>query len=77
MNKLLTHEDIRALPVAERLRLIEELWDSLDAEQADALPTPDWHEAELDKRLDALDRDPSSGRPWDEVKADILAALRK
>ena len=76
MNKHLTPEDIRQLPVAERLRLIEELWDSLDAEPA-ALPVPDWHKAELDKRLAAHDADPAAARPWDEVKADILANFHK
>jgi putative addiction module component (TIGR02574 family) len=77
MNRQLTPEDIRRLPVADRLRLIEELWDSLDAEAAEALPLPEWHKAELDKRLDAHESDPAAARPWDEVKSDILAALRK
>ena len=70
MNKHLTPDDIRALPVAERLRLIEELWDSLDAE-ADALPLPDWHRSTLDRRLDALDDGRSVGAPWDEVRRRI------
>lgn len=56
------------LPVADRLRLIEELWDSLDAE---ALPLPDWHRDVLDARLDALERGESVGTPWDEVRRRI------
>jgi len=77
MNKHLTPDDIRQLPVAERLRLIEELWDSLDTEATESLPMPDWHKVELDQRLDAHARDPKAGKLWDEVKADILANLRK
>ena len=77
MTKHLTADDIRALPVAERLRLIEELWDSLDSETVEMLPIPDWHRAELDKRLDAHARDPDATRPWEEVRAEILGALRK
>ncbi|MEQ1696275.1 MAG: addiction module protein [Hyphomicrobiaceae bacterium] len=75
MNKLLTPAQIRQLPVSDRLRLIEELWDSLD-EEADELPVPEWHKAELDKRLDAHGANPGAARPWDEVKADILSSLR-
>ena len=76
MSQPIATTALTRLPVAERLRLIEELWDSLDAE-ADALPMPDWHREELDKRLAAHERDPSAGKPWDEVKAGILNALRK
>ncbi|MBU2531843.1 MAG: addiction module protein [Alphaproteobacteria bacterium] len=73
MNKHLTPDDIRALSVEERLQLIEELWDSLA--DAEALPVPDWHRQVISERLAAYERDP--GRPWDEVKADILSRLRK
>ena len=76
MNKHLSPADMRELPVSDRLRLIEELWDSLDNE-IEALPLPDWHKTELDKRLAAHEADPAAARPWDEVKADILANLRK
>ena len=58
------------LSVADRLKLIEELWDSLDKE-ADALPLPGWHRDEIDKRLDALDNGTSMGAPWDEVRRRI------
>ena len=76
MSQTLSTTNLTQLPVAERLKLKEELWQSLDTE-GDALPLPDWQRAELDKRLDAFERDPSSGRPWPEVRAEILAALRK
>ena len=76
MSQTLSTTHLNQLPVAERLRLTEELWQSLDT-VGDALPVPDWQRAELDKRLDAFERDPSLGRPWPEVRAEILAALRK
>ena len=76
MNKQLTSAEIRALSVAERLQLIEEIWDSLEDETND-LPMPDWHREALDKRLEAHARDPVAARPWEEVKADILKALGK
>ena len=61
---------LRALPVADRLKLIEELWDSIDAESA-GVPLPDWHRAEIDRRLDALDAGTSVGAPWEQVRRRI------
>jgi putative addiction module component (TIGR02574 family) len=42
--------EILDLPAAERLQLVEEIWDSLAASVTD-LPVPDWHREELDARL--------------------------
>jgi putative addiction module component (TIGR02574 family) len=56
--------------VAERLKLIEDLWDSIETD-ADALALPDWHRAEVDRRLDALDAGTSVGAPWEEVRRRI------
>ena len=72
MNKPLTPSDIRAMPVADRLDLIAELWDSLDTEAAD-VPLPDWHREELDRRLDRLADGSSEGSSWDEVRCRIVA----
>ena len=70
MNRHLDPDELRALPVAERLKLIEDLWNSIDADTA-ALPLPDWHRDEIDRRLDALDADSPSGAPWTEVRERI------
>ncbi|MDX1964757.1 MAG: addiction module protein [Pirellulales bacterium] len=58
--------DIERLSVAERLELIERLWESLPEA---ILPgeIPDWHLAEIAKRRAELDANPQSGRPWREV----------
>lgn len=42
--------EIMDLPATERLRLVEDIWDSLAASVND-LPVPDWHREELDRRL--------------------------
>lgn len=76
MNKPLTPVEIAALPVADRLELIEQLWDSLESEAAE-LAVPEWHRAELDRRLAAHAANPSAARPWDEVKADILRKIAR
>ena len=59
--------DILSLPVDERIRLVEDIWDSIAAER-DALPLSAEHKDELDRRLEELDADPSSGVPWDEAR---------
>jgi putative addiction module component (TIGR02574 family) len=52
--------DIQSLSPAQRLELIELLWDSLAA-TPDAIPFTEAQRAELDRRLDELDRDGPSG----------------
>jgi putative addiction module component (TIGR02574 family) len=63
--------ELRALLVTQRLKLIEDLWDSVEAD-TDALPLPDWHREEIDRRLDALDVGASIGAPWEEVRRRIV-----
>jgi putative addiction module component (TIGR02574 family) len=63
--------DLSALPLAERLKLIEELWNSIEAEATHPLPLPDWHRNEIDRRFDALDGGVSIGSPWSEVRTRI------
>ena len=55
------------LTVQQRIELIGELWDGIP-DSIDALPVPDWHREELDRRLSAADADPDAAVPWDEVK---------
>ena len=76
MNKQLTPNELGKLSVSDQLRLIEDVWTSLEAE-SDTVEVPDWHRAELDARLAEHAQNPGSARPWAEVKQEILAALRK
>jgi putative addiction module component (TIGR02574 family) len=57
---------IEQLSTEERLRLIEQLWESLRA-TPEAIPLTDAQGAELDRRLDELDRGDVAGIPWNEV----------
>ena len=58
--------DIASLTPEERLDLLEELWDSLGA-TPEAIPLTEAQRAELDRRLDDLEREGPVGIPWDEV----------
>ncbi|HET7025415.1 MAG TPA: addiction module protein [Gemmatimonadales bacterium] len=57
-------DEISRLPLEERLRLVEDIWDGIAA-TPEAVPIPDWHRAELDRRLDDPSAAPSL--PWEEV----------
>lgn len=58
--------DITKLSPEDRLRLLEQLWDSFSA-TPDAVPVTDSQFEELDRRLDELDREGPAGISWDEV----------
>jgi putative addiction module component (TIGR02574 family) len=57
-------------PIEDRLRLVEDLWNSISADQS-ALPLKDAQRRELDRRLDAHASDPRRGRSAEEVVAEI------
>jgi putative addiction module component (TIGR02574 family) len=60
-------EPIFKLGRAERLQLVEDLWDSIAQEDA-PLPVPDWKGEELRRRKERFSQHPSSGRTWEQVK---------
>lgn len=68
MSSTLQALGIDRLSVAERLELIAEIWDSIP-DDLTALPLPESHRQELDRRLAACEADPQAGSPWEEVKA--------
>ena len=60
-------DDLRKLPVPERLELVETLWDSIAAD-AHLLPLIGQQAEELDRRLADHDANPTAGTSWDEVR---------
>jgi putative addiction module component (TIGR02574 family) len=62
--------NLRELPVDERIRLVEDLWDSIANDQR-SLPLTAEQIAELNCRLDAFEADGNIGRPAAEVISDI------
>ena len=62
------------LPVDERIKLVEELWDSIAADQR-ALPLTDEQKADLDRRLDAYEVDRNLGRLASESILEIRRKL--
>ncbi len=50
----------------ERLKLIEEIWDSLGPTEQFEIPQS--HREELDHRIAAADANPSDAEPWEVVR---------
>ena len=65
---------LRKLPIEERIKLVEDLWDSIAADQQ-ALPLTPEQRAELDRRLDAFEADKNRGQLVDEAIAEIRRQL--
>ena len=65
---------LRDLPIEQRIRLVEDLWDSIAADQQ-ALSLTDEQKAELDRRLDAYESDGNKGRLAEEAIAEIRKRL--
>lgn len=66
--------DALALSPADRMELMERLWESLASDPA-AFPLTDEQKAELDRRVEEMDRDSDLGSTWEEVEARLR--LRK
>lgn len=59
----------------QRIAFVQELWDRI-AQDPDRVPVPEYHRRILDERLDAYRANPKPGRPWSEVREELLIKLR-
>jgi putative addiction module component (TIGR02574 family) len=59
--------EILELPVAERIRLVEIIWESVAA-VPEAVQISDELRAELDRQLAEFEANPEAGIPWEEVR---------
>jgi putative addiction module component (TIGR02574 family) len=63
--------DILELSVAERLRIVEDIWDSIAVDSRN-LEISEELRAELDRRMDAYEKNPHEGIPWEELRDRLL-----
>jgi putative addiction module component (TIGR02574 family) len=62
--------DILQMSVAERIQLVEDIWDSIVA-SPESIPVTDAQKEELDRRLQAHAGNPDGGVSWDELKEKV------
>ena len=62
--------EILELPLNERVKLVDAIWDGISA-APEALPLTRWQREELDQRLAEHEADPYSGSTLEEVFARI------
>ena len=65
-------DEIRRLSVAERIQLVEDVWDSI-ATEGEAFPMPESHRAGLARRRQEHLDHPVDVVPWEEVRALLWA----
>ena len=62
------------LLVEDKVRYVEALWDRIAAAPED-VRVPDWHRQLVSERLAEYRSDPNAGRPWREVRDELLREL--
>lgn len=65
MSKADLMHEIRRLPFAERVELLEELWNETESEHPELL---EWQKVLLDERLKDAEAHPEDWVSWDEAK---------
>ena len=65
------NQEMLSLSVSERIRLVEDIWDSI-REVPEAIDLTEEEKEELDKRLEAYHQNPEAGSPWTMVKERIM-----
>jgi putative addiction module component (TIGR02574 family) len=68
MDMTTTLNEIIAFKVEDRIRLLQEIWDSIAAEQAYPELT-DAQKQELDRRIADTESNPDNTLTWEEIRA--------
>lgn len=65
-------DEIRKLSLAERIQLVEDVWDSI-VTAGEECPIPESHRAELARRREEHRQSPEDVVPWEEVRRQLWA----
>lgn len=72
--------DIHSLPIEEKVRLVEELWDDICA-SSEPFPLQAWHEEKAKQRAAELDAEPSiavtRSELWRQVNSNDVFDVRR
>lgn len=64
--------DFRAMSVAERIQLVEDIWDSIALDTPASVRFTAAQREELRRRVAAHDADPGSAVEWDIVRTELF-----
>jgi putative addiction module component (TIGR02574 family) len=67
-------EGFRKLPAAEKIRLLQQLWDEV-ADEAAELALTETQRRVLDERIDEHEANPDDVEPWEHARDEILRKL--
>jgi len=62
--------EILQLSVAERVQIVEDIWDSI-GKNPEELPLSEDEKLELDKRLESYRQNPDEGIEWETLKKNL------
>lgn len=64
--------EVETWPIDDRIRLVQDVWDRLADQDYEPELTEEL-KAELDRRIEEMDRNPGAGVSWETTKAHVLA----
>jgi len=70
MRRIISISDVMELSIAERIELVEDVWDTISEVPESVKLTQEQKEI-LDERLEAYHKNPDAGSPWEDVKKRI------
>ena len=75
-NKLKVPPEFTSAPKEQQIDFVNKLWDQI-AQDPGSVPIPEGHKKILKERLEALRANPQQGKPWSEVRAQLLDKIGK
>ncbi len=70
--KKISATDALDLSIAERIQLVEDIWDTI-ATKADSLELTEEEKKIIDARLEKYHQNPALGSPWEDVYKRIVS----
>lgn len=78
MTSSALREALLKLSLAERLELVDELWDSITAEcEREPFPLTEAQREDLERRIRELDEHPERAISWEEARERLQARYRR
>ena len=75
MTRAAFHRELSKMSRAEKLQLVQDLWDEI-AEQSEDIRLSASERKLLDERVVAHERDPKAAQPWSIVKRRVVTKLK-